>query len=218
MNKPSEESTGAARAKLGLAPDKAAEIVRKVKELQQKRESDQKAVTAAPMHPGAGSIASLLKLSGRYNEHGSFVPDARAKLRIREPKIREIYWCQFTDSLNPEFGKMRPVLIISPQNPLGTFSLVLPLSTAPKNPNDPFVHKLTQNPSRDRQGTDSWVVANHVYAVSHYRLLRFWDKSRQSLYTPRLSDPEFNEIVTKLYAALPKPPEQRRPTDETGAS
>jgi len=151
---------------------------------------------------GAGSIPKVLGITGAYNSHGSFKPHLTNKLAIGEPRIREVYWCRFTDAINPEFGKERPVVILSKKSVKGTFSLVVPVTTEDEGQTPENSHKLSQNPNPNG-GYPAWVVASHVYSVSHWRMRRFWDKATRNLVTPRISNEDFESVLEILHNKIP---------------
>lgn len=146
-------------------------------------------------------LRRMLGLDGYHTAAGHFRPLDSVKLKIREPRIREIFWCSFTGSMYPEFGKRRPVLVISKSNPLGTHSVVAPLTTAEEYEAYPFAVKLLENPNPDNDAA-SYVVADHVYTMSHYRFERFKDRTGE-LYNPRLGKAEFRKILNVLCGTLP---------------
>ncbi|WP_102958145.1 type II toxin-antitoxin system PemK/MazF family toxin [Mangrovicella endophytica] len=160
----------------------------------------------------AGSIGSLLNVDGCYDEFGSFAVREGQKLAIREPRIMDVFWCRFTDAVYPEFGKLRPVLVVSRKNRLGTHSLVLPITTAAENAGRTAAVKLSKNPNPNSDD-DSWVIADHLYAVSHWRLQRFKDNVTKELRTPKISQADLDRVLDRLWAALPK----RRPLDAGNA-
>ncbi|MBB2715647.1 UNVERIFIED_ORG: uncharacterized protein YifN (PemK superfamily) [Rhizobium etli] len=151
---------------------------------------------------GAGSIPKILQLQGAYNTHGSFKPHLTNKLAIGEPRIREVYWCKFTDAINPEFGKERPVVILSKKSFKGTFSLVVPVTTEDEGQTPDNSHRLSRNPNPNG-GYPAWVVASHVYSVSHWRLRRFWDNASRQLTTPRISNEDFDCLLKILHEKIP---------------
>lgn len=146
-------------------------------------------------------LRRMLGIDGHHTAAGHFRPLNSVKLKIREPRIREIFWCSFTGSMYPEFGKRRPVLVISKNNPLGSQSIVAPLTTAEENESYPFAVKLLANPNRDNDAA-SFVVADHIYTMSHYRFERFKDRTGE-LYNPRLGKAEFKKILKVLCTTLP---------------
>ncbi len=124
----------------------------------------------------------------------------RIEPRIKAaPKIRQLYWCDFRgDVLLPEMGKVRPVLIISYRNSLYGHCLVLPTSTDPQQGESAkWAHPLSIKVDGHRR---SWVVCNHLYTVSTARLQPLFGSM-----IPRLDEAEFNQILTKVMAWLPKP-------------
>lgn len=150
----------------------------------------------------AGSIPRLLNLTGSYDEQGSFRPDLGQRLNILEPRIKEVFWCRFTDSIFPEFGKERPVVVVSRKNKLGTFSVVAPITTCDDNADGPDALKLTSNPNPNSDA-DCWVLPTHLYTVSHWRLQRFRDKLDGRLVTPRVSQADFDRIIVAMLGNLP---------------
>jgi mRNA interferase MazF len=123
----------------------------------------------------------------------------RKEPRIKAaPKIRQLYWCDFRgDVMLPEMGKVRPVLIVSYKNTLYGHCLVLPTSTDPQDgESEKWAHQLSIKVDGHRQ---SWVVCNHLYTVSTARLQPLIGKA-----IPRVAEDEFNQILTKMMAWLPK--------------
>ncbi|MFO1141542.1 MAG: type II toxin-antitoxin system PemK/MazF family toxin [Amaricoccus sp.] len=116
------------------------------------------------------------------------------------PRIRQLYWCDFgCDVILPEMHKERPVVIISFKNTLHGHCLVLPTSTDPQEGESAqWAHKLSLKPDGAR---DSWVVCNHLYTVSTARLAPLAGKA-----IPRLNEAEFNQILSKTMAWLPRLP------------
>ena len=138
------------------------------------------------------------------NSWGEVIWDAKAawemNLRINSaPKIRQILWCDFSEhSILPEFGKTRPVIIMSFKHVLKGHCCVLPISTDDQTGlSEIWGHPLSVQLTAGRR---SWVVCNHPYTISNERLSPFDDN------TPRLDEQEFNQILEKLLAWLPKLP------------
>lgn len=117
---------------------------------------------------------------------------------VGAPKIRQIYWCDFDEPPRlPEFGKTRPVLILSFKNFLTAHSTVLPITTDDQEGKSAdWAHALQQPVT---EGRLSWVVCNHIYTVSNTRLSPFGQ------VVPRLSEDEFNDILAKVLRWLPSP-------------
>lgn len=131
-----------------------------------------------------------------------FVPERGKLLITKKPMIGEIYWCSFPeDSLPPEFGKTRPVMIVSLVNELGTYSTVVPLTRSPQEVTiDKYSIKLSFRPHPSQQ-YESWVVASHVYTISHWRLAPFIYE-RKSHY-PRVGEGERQAIFDLMQSRLP---------------
>ena len=112
------------------------------------------------------------------------------------PRLRQFYWCDFTTPpVLPEFGKSRPVLVLSPNNTLNGHCLVLPVSTDPQTGRERWAHKIA-NPPFDRR--DCWIVCNHLYTVSNARLAP--PKARK---IPRLPAEEFDAVLDIVRDWLP---------------
>ena len=125
-------------------------------------------------------------------------PDARPpKVPPRitaAPAIRQIYWCDlWNEAQLPEFHKTRPVVIISYRNTLHGHCTVLPVTTT-EQPENPWAMPLSLSPTA-QQG---WVVCNHLMTVATSRL------SPTGRTVLRLPEAEFERILTKLYAWLPR--------------
>jgi uncharacterized protein YifN (PemK superfamily) len=179
-----------------------ADTLRKAAQENIQRKTKALPVARPTTHFQAGSIPALLELDGNYDEHGSFRPHPGQKLRILEPRITEVFWCRFTDTIIPEFGKLRPVVIVSKKNPLGTFSLVVPMTTSKENVSESTAIKLSSNPNPNSD-VDVWALPTHVYAASHWRLLRFMDNRTKALVTPKIDQEDFDRIVSMLMLNLP---------------
>lgn len=115
------------------------------------------------------------------------------------PGIRQLYWCDFwADTRLPEMWKRRPVIILSYKNSLHGACSVLACSTdAQEGPSAQWAHPL----SVSLDGRQTWVVCNHIYTISPSRLMA----DRNGI--KRLSEAEFNQILTKTLHWLPKLPE-----------
>lgn len=119
----------------------------------------------------------------------------RKPVRITSaPKIREFYF--WADAQLPEMWKTRPVLIVSFRNRLYGTCTVLPLSTDPDNEHDPWA---IESPMELEPGRRSWIICNQPTSVAISRLASF-------KVTPRLSKPQFNPILERVFQWLPKIP------------
>lgn len=120
----------------------------------------------------------------------------RVQLRIvAAPKLGQIYWCDFPrDAQLPEMWKTRPVVVMSYKNTLHGPCLVVPLTTEPQG-NSPWAWELATS----LDGRRTWVVCNHPYTVAPSRFSTFPGK------IPRVPNAEFNEILKRITAWLPRP-------------
>jgi mRNA interferase MazF len=180
-----------ARKTLSL-PDKAAEKVRA-------------AMATASAAASAATTAEDLAPPAEAFRRGDLT-----KLRLKlPPEMRQVYWCEFWyDTIEPEFGKWRPVLIISRDNALGQFSLVLPITTVDQGVGASWAHRLATNPNPRNQGP-CWVVANHIYSVSHYRLNPFTDGNKRPI-VPKIPQQDFQTVIDKMHSYLPVHSSMRR--------
>jgi mRNA interferase MazF len=114
---------------------------------------------------------------------------------IAAPKHGQLYWCDFwRDAQLPEMWKTRPVMVLSYKNTLSGPCLVVPLSTEPQG-HSPWAWELTVS----IDGRKNWVVCNHLYTIAPSRLTQVARKP------PRVPDSEFNEILKRVMAWLPRP-------------
>lgn len=152
---------------------------------------------------GTGSIPELLNLSGVYDPTGGFKPDRSNQLLVGRPAVRDVYWCTFTDTIAPEMGKKRPVVIVSLNNKIGQTSTVVPLTSKPdETPSEHRVPVKNPNPSG---GPEVWAIPSQVTTVSHWRLSRYWVSRSNCRVTPRICEADFDAIVAELWRNLPMP-------------
>jgi mRNA interferase MazF len=90
--------------------------------------------------------------------------------------------------------KTRPVIVISYKNTLSGPCLVVPTTTQPQG-NSPWAWEM----SMSIDGRRAWAVCNHLYTVAPSRL------SVGRTKIPRVSNAEFNEILKRVMAWLPRP-------------
>jgi mRNA interferase MazF len=112
------------------------------------------------------------------------------------PRIRQIYWCRLpTDAELPELWKVRPVIIVSYRNTLHGAVTAIPTTTVEQEGNQ-WAYKLhtSLDPSRV-----SWAICDKPITVAVSRL-------QPHRIIPRVTESEFNEIITRLLAWLPKLP------------
>ena len=95
-------------------------------------------------------------------------------VRIKtSPKVGNLYWCRFVPEEVihlPEIWKTRPVVIISRKNNLRGKVVVLPLSSAQENEQNPFSLPVSARLSALLGGRVSWVLCDHPLTVATSRL------------------------------------------------
>lgn len=122
-------------------------------------------------------------------------PPPRIRPRIiAAPKIRQLYWCDFwRDAQLPEMWKTRPVIVVSYRNTLHGPCLVVPTTTEPQ-PSNPWASKLATS----IDGREAWAICNQPSTIAPSRLSPAKGK------VPRISEAEFNEVLTRLLRWLPQ--------------
>jgi mRNA interferase MazF len=122
-------------------------------------------------------------------------PRVRPRLKSA-PKIRQLYWCDFPqDAHLPEFWKRRPVIVTSYRNTLHGAVSVIPCSTQPQTNNKWAVTLQTTIDSEEI----SWAICDKLTTVAVSRLSAHRDGIK------RVSEDEFNAILTCLFEWLPSP-------------
>ena len=113
------------------------------------------------------------------------------------PKVPQLYWCEFPkDAHLPEFWKTRPVLVISFRNALYGAVTVVPCTTQAQ-PDNKWAIQL---PVSIDDETMSWAICDKPTTVAVSRLKNFTGGTIQ-----RLTEEEFNPVLAKVLAWLPKP-------------
>ena len=72
--------------------------------------------------------------------------------------------------------KTRPVVVVSYKNTLKGPCLVIPLSTVPHDPGDPWAYRLRH----EIHGVASWAICNLPSTVAPSRLTRKWPSKSAS--------------------------------------
>lgn len=112
------------------------------------------------------------------------------------PRIRQMYWCDFPEDAHlPEFWKRRPVIVMSYRNTLSGAVTVIPCSSLSQAGN-PWAIELTISMT---PGVTSWAICDKPYTVAVSRLF----PERTGI--PRLSEADFNAVLSKLLEWLPTP-------------
>ncbi len=111
------------------------------------------------------------------------------------PQIRCMYWCRFhEDAELPEFWKERPVISITPNTHLYGAVTVIPCSTQPQTGNK-WGFKLSQSFG----GHENWAICDKITTLAVSRL------SMDRGGVLRLSNEEFNALLTLVHTYLPQP-------------
>lgn len=89
------------------------------------------------------------------------------------PKAGNVLMCDFRGYIEPEMIKTRPVVVISPNhlNRPGLVTIV-PLSTTPPNPVEPYHYRLTGNPVPGSNAVEIWAKCDMTATVCTGRLDR----------------------------------------------
>ena len=126
-----------------------------------------------------------------------------------KPKISQVYMCQYSPAVLPEFGKKRPVVIVSKRYALDADVVtVVPITSSPQEKKEQKYWVKIKAPF-DKEGY-AWVLCNHITAVSKERLSlhqidinKSRTKPNRNQFITNIPDPEFQEIVKKVLNNLP---------------
>jgi mRNA interferase MazF len=129
--------------------------------------------------------------------HDDLSPPPRVAPRIiGAPRIRQFYWCRLpTDAELPELWKVRPVIVISFRNLLHGHATVIPTTTV-EQPDNRWAYRLAT--SIDGRNV-SWAICDKPMTIAASRL-----EPHRTI--PRISELELKEILTRLFAWLPRIP------------
>ncbi len=92
-----------------------------------------------------------------------------------KPHPGTIVVCDYSGSVYPEMGKVRPVVVISPAfKKRPNLSTIVPLSTTAPNPVEDYHYALTLSPPLPSPFDEPqmWVKADMIMTASHERLDR----------------------------------------------
>ena len=107
------------------------------------------------------------------------------------PSAGQILICDFSSGFQPpEMVKVRPLVVISPRRRSGQLVKVVPLSSSPPTPIEPWHHKISASvypPAR----AEMWAKCDMVITVSINRLdrVKHRDASGKRLYMSRAVPP-----------------------------
>jgi hypothetical protein len=83
-----------------------------------------------------------------------------------------VYWCTFTDTIAPEMGEKRPVVIVSLNNKIGQTSTVVPLTSKPDEM--PSEHRVSIKNPNPNGGPEVWAIpppGHHRQSLAAFALL-----------------------------------------------
>lgn len=123
-----------------------------------------------------------------------------------QPHPGTLWMCNFDTGFEPpEMVKVRPVVVISPQ-PLSTTGLctVVPLSTTPPNPVQPFHHRMERDslPAGKLQQSETWAKCDMLSTISLQRLRRATKRRPGVAATFRVLETDFDAIRNCVKIAL----------------
>lgn len=95
-------------------------------------------------------------------------PADPVELTMHYPRRREVLRCDFTGMSEPEMIKDRPVVILSCSPARPGLAIVIPLSTTPPNPPQPWHHRLSRASQWD--SFERWAKCDMLYALRIGRL------------------------------------------------
>ncbi|MCY4100090.1 MAG: type II toxin-antitoxin system PemK/MazF family toxin [Rhodobacteraceae bacterium] len=139
----------------------------------------------------------------RLDYHGAenkqLVFDISQKFKVR-PIISQVYMCQYSPAVLPEFGKQRPVVIVSKgfvrDEDVVT---IVPITSSPQDKKEQKYWVKIKAPF-DKDG-NAWVLCNHITSVSKQRLSRHQsdiNKFRKYKNKDPRKKPNWNQFITKI--------------------
>ena len=126
-------------------------------------------------------------------------------MRIHYPRSREVLRCDFKGLNKPEMIKRRPVIVLSYSPARPHLAIVVPLSTTPPNPPQPWHHQLTRASQWDHR--ERWVKGDMIYTMSLDRL-DWWQVGRDSdgreifLKNHQIDESDFSATKKAVLSAL----------------
>lgn len=87
-----------------------------------------------------------------------------------QPKPRSVVYCDFTGFRMPEMTKRRPVIVLRAHKRNSRLVYVVPLSTSPPEPPQPYHYHFACSPVAHAAPTEAWAKCDMVAVVSTARL------------------------------------------------
>ncbi|RVU18504.1 type II toxin-antitoxin system PemK/MazF family toxin [Methylobacterium oryzihabitans] len=147
------------------------------------------------------------RLAAAQNRHNEAIRPPKVPPRVTSnPRIRELYWCDMPEDAHlPELWKRRPVIIVSWKHRYYGAVTVIPCSSLDQDANDWSVRI-----EKGINGNPSWAICDKPMTVAVSRLTP--GKGR----IPRLGEADFNAVLRKAFAWLPKLPPEPEPEAQKG--
>ena len=93
-----------------------------------------------------------------------YMGDTKIKLN---PKMAQVYWCEFSPPVLPELGKVRPVVVLSRHTTRDGMVTVVPITTRPQRNAEKKHWVKIQSPFKGKP--QAWVLCKGVYMPkSHF--------------------------------------------------
>jgi uncharacterized protein YifN (PemK superfamily) len=87
-----------------------------------------------------------------------------------QPKPRSVVYCDFAGFRTPEMTKRRPVIVLRAHKRNRRLVYVVPLSTSPPDPPQPYHYRFARSPVVHSVPTEAWAKCDMVAVVSTERL------------------------------------------------
>jgi uncharacterized protein YifN (PemK superfamily) len=123
---------------------------------------------------------------------------------LYQPRPGEVVMCDFHGYVAPEMIKRRPVVVLARNRRNRQLVTVVPLSTTPPDPIDPWHHPLAGSPLPNARGVSCWAKCDMVATVALARLDRC-KAGRGAYVVPKLSGADVAAIRVAVAIALGVP-------------
>ncbi len=116
-----------------------------------------------------------------------------------QPKPRSVVYCDFAGFRVPEMTKRRPVIVLRAHKRNRRLVYVVPLSTSPPEPPQPYHYRFARSPVVHAEPIEAWAKCDMVAVVSIERLTIGRQKQEGSesnlrQFAPMISKEEFAAI------------------------
>jgi uncharacterized protein YifN (PemK superfamily) len=146
-------------------------------------------------------MAALTSFRSTVSQGREF-EQAGAIMAQHYPRRGEVLGCDFAGLRQPEIVKSRPVVVFSVSPARPNLAIVVPLSTTPPQPVQPWHRRLHR--VWDRQ--ERWAKCDLLYAVSYQRLFPWrlgkTAQGREYLRNFFVDEDDFTAIQEGILAAL----------------